>query len=1016
MIKKYFFVLMSFFVFFLSVNYSDATIDEAVNAARPDRSTPWYLSDKPNITFNEYYISATDLACGFRAFGYDSRESAIDAMLKALADQDPRYTKRNEKLREYIKNDYAENISVEEYLNKIKKTQYELPFNANKLFLDNDNVVKKIYEPLNIPYTFINAFALLTHKNLHIYNIHSNENKNIYLSHSFMHDSGSVKEDLFLLCKGIHYNKLVPTGYQGTNARAKDAEDKYLTELRLRLMQGEENSRQQVSDICTTFVHDESEIQPELILNNNVSVENQEIQENILNNNILPSNHLNNIILDDDIDEPIEEFSAIEIKDFILGKRKMLPDCTIEQSLIGAYQQAENVFDKENALFVYVQLYLKRNYVPNASFVEDLIKKLDVLIKKKGSKSKTKKHRHYASIFKGQIYVKMNRLDDAWRIFADLNEKKNSFTKTFWLDMAEMILLHDYTPGGMNREEATKLAWELFNKKVNSRNTHRSKNTKKVIINDIVIVPAYYNSKVSNERREKVLSVVEDRNRQRATPVQNRFNQPESVNNQSVVSIDRPQNILGRKRSDRIDSQQRANKRQRVGQDECVNIEISVLSDDNNDTIINNNHHHEFLNEENINGSSDDSVELDNSVCSSNFLMQLDENNLKNIELRKLILEGKHYCFLKDGKNALICFKKVIMLCGSDCFNEYYVQALIGLGNARDPERLQSDFYQKAEKIAYEKGFKQLECEALIGRWNARDPECLRYELYQDAEKIAYENGYKELECEALIGRGNARDPERLKCYQEAEKLARENGYTELLCHALIGRGNARDPEGLQCYQEAEKIAYENGYKELECRALIGRGNARDPERLQYEFYQKAEKIAYEKGFKQLECEALIGRGNAHDPEGLQCYQEAEKIVYENGYKELECRALIGRGNARDPERLQYEFYQEGEKIARDHGYTKLECEALIGRGNARDPERLQYEFYQKAEDIARKNGYKKLNYDALMGMGNYYSHAKKQNKDALYCYEDALKLNISRSDNDKARKGIERVERFLSS
>ncbi|MDP1974560.1 MAG: hypothetical protein Q8K37_01160, partial [Alphaproteobacteria bacterium] len=182
MIKKYFFVLVSFFVFFSSVNYSDATIEEAVNAARPDRTNPWKLNSNQKITFNEYYISGKNLACGFKAFGYDSREEAIDAMLNALKDNDTKYERRNRKMREYIKNDYAENISVEEYLNKIKNTQHELSYNPNKQLFE-DGTLKKISEPQNVPYTLIDAFAVLNNKNLYIYNIAPGE-KTVFISHA----------------------------------------------------------------------------------------------------------------------------------------------------------------------------------------------------------------------------------------------------------------------------------------------------------------------------------------------------------------------------------------------------------------------------------------------------------------------------------------------------------------------------------------------------------------------------------------------------------------------------------------------------------------------------------------------------------------------------------------------------------------------------------------------------------------------------------------------------------------
>lgn len=227
MIKQFFSFILSAALFFASINYAEATIDDLVNNAKPDRAKSWTLLDQPNIQLNEYYISALDLACGFKAFGYNSRNDALDIMLSALADIDEQYEDRNNKLRTYIENEY--NGNVENYLRSLKNIQYELTYTPNRFYNTNDfNEF-----PEELTYSLINAFALLNNKNLCIYEEVKNENEDkiISLTHSFSLDHAN--ETLHLLCRGLHYNKLVFAWEEEENTKALTAENNYLNELRL---------------------------------------------------------------------------------------------------------------------------------------------------------------------------------------------------------------------------------------------------------------------------------------------------------------------------------------------------------------------------------------------------------------------------------------------------------------------------------------------------------------------------------------------------------------------------------------------------------------------------------------------------------------------------------------------------------------------------------------------------------------------------------------------------------------
>jgi hypothetical protein len=223
-LKKISSVLFSSFLFISSINYAEATfIDDLVEAAKPDRETPWMLFDQPNIQFNEYHISALNRACGFRAFGYASRNDAIDAMLNALANIDEQHENRNAKLRAYIENDCSDN--VEAYLKSLKNEEYELPYTINR-YVDTD--IDKTFEEYT--YSLINAFALLNNISLCIYEEVKEEPRTISLTHSFVCDQSD--EVLHLLCRGLHYNKLAFTFDENANLKAQMAENDYLNELR----------------------------------------------------------------------------------------------------------------------------------------------------------------------------------------------------------------------------------------------------------------------------------------------------------------------------------------------------------------------------------------------------------------------------------------------------------------------------------------------------------------------------------------------------------------------------------------------------------------------------------------------------------------------------------------------------------------------------------------------------------------------------------------------------------------
>ncbi|MDP1723188.1 MAG: tetratricopeptide repeat protein [Alphaproteobacteria bacterium] len=697
MIKNISFIFLSFFIFFSSVNCSECTIDDAVNASIPDRTNPWKLNTNQAITFNEYYISGKNLACGFKAFGYDSREEAIDAMLNALNDNDTKYERRNRKMREYIKNDYAENISVEEYLNKIKNIKHELSYNANKYFLDQNKKIQKIDPNLPILYTLIDAFAVLNNKNLYIYSAAPGE-KILFISHAFSNDSSNVNQNLSLLHKNQHYNRLVETGHVNTNIRSQNDEDKHLTELRNSLLE-EGRFREEQLSLNISFDSFSSEPLEEEIFFSLESPKSpeEEITFEDFSSSFLPTTPCYDLEFTEDephnqVSQPAQteiSFTASQIKYFVFGKAKYLPGLNAYESLIAAYKNAAKLFDDQNALFCHIQIYLKKNFLHENNSIDSMLKKLDTLINKKGSQSVIKKYRHYAKIYKGQIYVKQKELNKAWEIFDNLKTKNECYTKTYFLDMSEMILLYEYTPNGMTRENAVALAWTLFNKTIGNGKTQKKQTSNSTRQND-TFHPDYYKSKEANKRRTNIRDKVRRQGNVNRVRPRNRSTQDGSASNVSAPNVSAQpldqietmeNSIVGRKRT-KNSSTIKSQPPRKILRIMTSNTDTNTDTESDTDIDVDTKMQDQVENPENISdlySLHDDSL---NRNHNDDFLDTVDDINEKNKKLRDLILKGKYFSFKKKADEAIKYFSMVLY--SNDDENQesiYYEQAYIGLGN-----------------------------------------------------------------------------------------------------------------------------------------------------------------------------------------------------------------------------------------------------------------------------------------------------------------------------------------------
>ena len=330
-------------------------------------------------------------------------------------------------------------------------------------------------------------------------------------------------------------------------------------------------------------------------------------------------------------------------------------------------------------------------------------------------------------------------------------------------------------------------------------------------------------------------------------------------------------------------------------------------------------------------------------------------------------------------------------------------QALIGLGNAKDGAHIQH--YRDALALAQQIEDPSLEAQALIGLGNARDRNDIKH--YCDALKLAEDIGDLALQAQALIGLGNASDGNDIQHYHKALALAEQIKDLSLKAQALIGLGNAKDGDIIEHYHKALTFAEQIKDPSLQAKALIGLGNARDRNDIQH--YLKALTLAEQIKDLSLQAKALIGLGNARDGDRVSHYHSALALARQLGDPSLQAQALIGLGNARDGDRVSH--YYSALALARQLGDPSLQAQALIGLGNARDRNDIQH--YRAALKLAEDIGDLSLKAQALIGLGNTYG-ARHQNEEAAQLFMQALNIAPSPALKEKAQRGNERALSFL--
>ncbi|MDP1724333.1 MAG: hypothetical protein Q8L85_06490 [Alphaproteobacteria bacterium] len=1022
------------------------SIDKAVEEARPNRTSPWirFNSQNKQIAYNEYYISGKDSACGFRAFGYDSRVQAVDTLIGALTNPAINPAKKNQ-IKEYIKNsiytaedgvlcaifgadrptsDSKEQFASNEqnqitYLNYFKTPGIELSFQIH--FDDEGNPIEN-----DRKYDLIDAFAVLKEVNLYIYRPQGADKK-LRLAHFISFNA--ARKNLLLIYKDAHYNRLALCDVAADCNEALLDENSDLEILRNSLSQAGVSASTLDESLFTHTSEDPSisyEVLPALTLN--ISSENQSSSSAIdcasTFSSVRDQARSRREIQPVREARPLPAFTREQILHFVKNPASRLGALGCNDSCQAAYAFLKEKEDLESKC-VLVRLALNHNFIPHGMSLRCFFNELLVSMQQSIKTANQERIRHYLNVYIGKIYIKLGEFDKAWRIFKGLSKK---YTQTFLVDMVEMIIEHDFLPENMNQWEAYKYAMDILDDLYQSGNgkaPHSQRNGRAQKPTKNIEAPDYLTTRIVKQR-------VESLKRQRRVAIEQDAPVEEEDQGEAIerscystfqVQRDLEASVLSERRERAAQSVLR-NGRYDGGRDVRKRPRENIESDSDNDLM----HHakRSRTTEVSLIQRDDVATVLDSSDSSSADDVEIDffdeENEQIKNRIRCLIIKGKCFGKQKNNKNSVNFYLKSLELLDKHDDVNLRVQTLIGLGNARytdSDHQSNVDWYLEALQLLGESDDISLRAQALIGLGNARYADIghrTDASWYKEALDVLGDSGDIKLRAQVLVSIGNARyedrDHKRKDWYLKALQLLGRNGDVNLRAQALIGLGNMRyagdvHQSDIGWYLDALKLLGERGDIALRAQALIGLGSARytdDTHQSDAVWHQEALKLLGESGDINLRAQALIGLGNARYIDvGHQLnaawYLEALKLLGESGDINLRVQALIGLGRARykdDDHQFNADWYLEALELLGDCGDVGLRAQALIGLGNARyeNREHKREYWYSEALQLLGRNGDINLRAQALIGLGNA-RYRGEQNK----WYLEALKLLGGRGD-----------------
>lgn len=455
-------------LFFVSILFfSNAWAADIIESARPDKR-PWvYISpnSESSVEFIEYYVSGFRNECAFRGLGFQSRADAIDALINILGSGDSEIkNKVNQFVENAIENERttSREISHQEkldFLNEVKESSQLTPFTRNRNhfgeWIRSDRM-----------YTLINALALIKNTNLYIYeplNPLNSAGRGLFLSHAFSVPGTRAK--INLIFKGGHFSSLILKSDKNGRFLAARTENEQLLELKSRIENDDFGQAERIS-YSPILALEPSPISMSLLSpasrEPNLEPSLAPMEEVVEASN--PSSTSEDS--DTSSDEEIVFFPAVReevirkfVKDYYATKiDNFSPQVSCELAL-EHYQRSRH----RHSPFALMRLALEKKCGPrNQSFNDylDSLSKTAIDISKDDTCEK--RDRHYARIFAAKLLILLNKYDQAYKILDLLKTKNESFTKTYLVDIAELIIKHGFIPRSMDLASAFDYARDLL--------------------------------------------------------------------------------------------------------------------------------------------------------------------------------------------------------------------------------------------------------------------------------------------------------------------------------------------------------------------------------------------------------------------------------------------------------------------------------------------------------------------------------------------------------------------------
>ena len=947
--------------------------------ATPDRSSPLPVKKRPE-TFYKYFTSGDDNSCGFRIFGLE-RSAGIELI---------KYHMFKDVVHKYIANTIStetedrfyqifgtsqDHLNLNEfsrlphnqlqYLNFLKTDRSELEITKNcKKDGSRLNMVQPEFglNDADACFRLINALAYIQGKSLYIYQ-ESKTPGYLKLAHRF--PVANSKERLTAHFSGRHYSLMALANDPEANEKALQHELKNLEILRQQTLRE--------SPEVAESSRDPGPIERTIPLG---FVKKEERFE-------------------EDDDERHFRFTEEDFVNFIDRKKgvRSLPGMHYLQSLRQSYLHCRNQIERLNIqpddnrhipyLFGIARLMFEFEYYPDPSdrneHAENLLGDLQNIIRtyKTSRESKLRRFANYARIYAGKALMTLNRLDDAYKTFMKVEE---GYTKTYLIDIAQMILEYGYRPDEIGNNNPIDYARGLLEEaKCSSPNRSNGSLVRPIqpraprslldkLANDLAH-PLFLNRDRTKNRHLHLTLLV----RERASD--------------SPDSTDSPPTLSGRRNSSRkrsaesinedppIMRAERAIKRERLDRNR-----ISESTDE--DTEASSRNHSRKRSAQSMNGASPETgaeraikrERLDpNRIAESTD--EDTEANSRNGS-RKRSTQSMNGASPETGKERSIKRERLDHDRNSESTDDETVDDTLSLM----PNQRQDEFRR-----------------LMVLGYTTEDSET----YLQRGLNLSEEMGDVLLQIQARLELGNyfaknRKDKRALECFEEVLTLAQEMSHIFFQARAHIGIGNARGENSVMHFNTGYELAKKAGDKKLMAQARIGLGNHLAVNRVykkDLECFKEGLQLAVESGDTDLQAQAHIAIGNARGQNGPSHYTTAYKLAKRSRNKKLMSKARIGLGNffsstKNGKEALKH--FKKGLRLAEECRDIDLQAQAHIGMGKARGENDIAH--FSTAYELAKRIGNKKLMAKARMGRGNHLA-AKHNDKGARECFEEVLTL-----------------------